>query len=670
MSFGLLVDRIFNFQDGSDAWLQRACGGGSKAESNARALVELLSPDGVLFQAMLAADQQEFQTWENYSGSFELWQYVFPKERLPLHTQRLMRTKQGQAALAELTHYRGRLAANGAHLSVYEWFLFWLAFYFRSAPATPGAGYATATPRGGNGVAHPLPTSPFKTSPGGGGGGGGGGGSAGDHGITTPGATWAQQAASHLSERVGGLLPGHYAPVEAETELLLRHLHHLLPEVARSAYARHAAELSSAAAPLPPPRSLLGDAAQGELILSILIDFWLSDEEAAPMDPLTSSSLHTATPRSTRFAPAAASPYTPVQSVEPHRLGLSPGYVPQSANLAVRYTSGGYTPAGGYTPTGGYTPAYTPPTERLVASLSLLVGFLFSPPPASKASSKAAAAAAAAAAPPLSPGTRVEAGPVVSYAAAVQASALQAIQRPLYGFLRKAFTQWQPESSASVLPVVRLWLLFLCPWEHDKPTPSRTDRKLDSTLFHTPGGSGGGGSGGASGGGPGGGAGGSGGVCAKASGIMGSLGRLGAELQMSIQHGGAGLGSAASGHARGFGSGGGRYDASVFIFASERATPNLARCGWLYVAVAVFLAAVFSTTSIFEGRGGGADTCSVCLAVAARALRTPKAHAVVAAAAADGACTTRSGRATWRPTCRSIACCCTTSSPCATDASR
>ena len=69
-----------------------------------------------------------------------------------------------------------------------------------------------------------------------------------------------------------------------------------------------------------------------------------------------------------------------------------------------------------------------------------------------------------------------------NYAAAVQCNALQALQRPLYGFLRKAFTQWQPESSASVLPVVKLWLLFLCPWEHDKPAPN--DRK---TLFHTPG---------------------------------------------------------------------------------------------------------------------------------------------------------------------------------------
>jgi hypothetical protein len=51
--------------------------------------------------------------------------YVFAKERLPLRTQRLMRSKKGQAALAELPHYRERLAANGAHLGVYEWFLFW-----------------------------------------------------------------------------------------------------------------------------------------------------------------------------------------------------------------------------------------------------------------------------------------------------------------------------------------------------------------------------------------------------------------------------------------------------------------------------------------------------------------------------------------------------------------
>jgi hypothetical protein len=45
--------------------LQAVCGGGR--EPDARALLELLAPDGVLFHAMLAADQQDFNNSQSYS---------------------------------------------------------------------------------------------------------------------------------------------------------------------------------------------------------------------------------------------------------------------------------------------------------------------------------------------------------------------------------------------------------------------------------------------------------------------------------------------------------------------------------------------------------------------------------------------------------------------------
>jgi hypothetical protein len=82
--------------------------------------------------------------------------------------------------------------------------------------------------------------------------------------------------------------------------------------------------------------------------------------------------------RGTPYGGGGGTPYTP-QSVDPRRMGLSPGYVPQTPT----YNQ-------------GYTPAYTPPTARLVDSLSMLVGFLFSPAAAPKATKVHGAAAAAA----------------------------------------------------------------------------------------------------------------------------------------------------------------------------------------------------------------------------------------------------------------------------------
>ena len=83
------------------------------------------------------------------------------------------------------------------------------------------------------------------------------------------------------------MLAGHHTPVQTETELLLRHLHHLLPEVAASAsnpFQTTTTTTTTATSPAAAAaRSLLGDAAQGELVLSILIDFWLSDEEVRPL---------------------------------------------------------------------------------------------------------------------------------------------------------------------------------------------------------------------------------------------------------------------------------------------------------------------------------------------------------------------------------------------------
>lgn len=44
----------------------------------------------------------------------------------------------------------------------------------------------------------------------------------------------------------------------------------------------------------------------------------------------------------------------------------------------------------------------------------------------------------------------------------------QVLGRKLYRFLRRAFAQWQPGSSTSLTPIIKLWLCVLAPWK----TPS------------------------------------------------------------------------------------------------------------------------------------------------------------------------------------------------------
>lgn len=41
---------------------------------------------------------------------------------------------------------------------------------------------------------------------------------------------------------------------------------------------------------------------------------------------------------------------------------------------------------------------------------------------------------------------------------------LQAVARKLYRFLRRAFAQWQPTSSTSMTPTLKLWLALIAPW--------------------------------------------------------------------------------------------------------------------------------------------------------------------------------------------------------------
>ncbi|KAL4451949.1 hypothetical protein ABPG75_007611 [Micractinium tetrahymenae] len=117
--FPTLLKRLFGY-DGT-SWLNLVAQ--SPKEADARALLKLLSPTGALFTAMYSADAD---------GST---QFFFPRERLPTHTQMLLAAPAGRAELERWPQYaRGAIVADASgrchvKLGVFQFFLFWFAFY-------------------------------------------------------------------------------------------------------------------------------------------------------------------------------------------------------------------------------------------------------------------------------------------------------------------------------------------------------------------------------------------------------------------------------------------------------------------------------------------------------------------------------------------------------------
>jgi hypothetical protein len=60
--------------------------------------------------------------------------------------------------------------------------------------------------------------------------------------------------------------------------------------------------------------------------------------------------------------------------------------------------------------------------------------------------------------------------------------AVQAVSRKLYRLLRRTFAQWQPSSSANLGPIVKLWLVVLCPWKAVSYTDTAALRQAVESL--------------------------------------------------------------------------------------------------------------------------------------------------------------------------------------------
>jgi hypothetical protein len=98
--FPVLLKRAFGYDDFEASWLNMVTKPGRDAD--AKALKDLLAPTGALFLAMEAADKDK------------RIQFIFPIERLPAHTQELLKTPAGRKALERWPQYAGRIIEIGA----------------------------------------------------------------------------------------------------------------------------------------------------------------------------------------------------------------------------------------------------------------------------------------------------------------------------------------------------------------------------------------------------------------------------------------------------------------------------------------------------------------------------------------------------------------------------
>lgn len=115
-------------------------------EQDMTALLSLLSPRGALFQAMRGAD---------VDGATR---FLFPRERLPTHTQMLLATAAGRAELLRWPQYESGLVTDAAgrisvHMGVTQYFLAWFSFYVLRGGEADSRVYGGAGPDGGGGAA-------------------------------------------------------------------------------------------------------------------------------------------------------------------------------------------------------------------------------------------------------------------------------------------------------------------------------------------------------------------------------------------------------------------------------------------------------------------------------------------------------------------------------------
>ncbi|MEW5297300.1 MAG: hypothetical protein WDW36_000517 [Sanguina aurantia] len=513
----MLLKRVFGYDDFEASWLHAVKFG---RDQDCQELVRLLSPNGNLFAAIASAD------------SLGLIQYIFPIERLPAHTQQLLKSSAGIAELSAWPQYAGRISLDGngkpqVLLNVLSFFMFWNAFYVLrdggSALAAAGRSESRVV-----GTASPyMPQSIYRL----------GTSLIGAHGHTA----------------TGGPLRNH--PYQ---QLLRSYLSHFIPRTssATSAASNRLAQAASSGPGTSRAHAGSQQPTPGEVMLSVLVEFWLTDVA----EPIPSPTART--------------------SIGSLGQTIGAGQQQQQPGPVLGGQAGLIGAVGDVTGSGAFTmlnlaavlrpPPYQPPAEELVAALDALIRYstTIEPAPGTKDRVRPAQPSQLSAATPTHTHTPLHAsatnsmnatggssssgGGLVSWLPATRVRTLpgpparllqppacamlagcgpagpaaQALARKTYRFLRRAMTQWPCSSGASFTSLTSLWLSVLTPWAPNNQRPFISDSNSHS---HAGGGGGGGGSATAN---PGGGGGGFG---------------AGAQRQQQQQQGGAGGGAAVAG---------------------------------------------------------------------------------------------------------------------------
>ena len=406
---------IFNFDDGASGWLRSVSAGHDRAaEREAGMLLDLLSPTGPLMKEVLAADADG------------LMQFAFPLERLPESTQRRLQTDPG--SLNQRLPYRNCIQrdAHGrfhVHLGMYHYFFFWSAYY------------ACSQARGGSSSSYDRrPRSSRRSSP---------------------------YGASGGRQWMAGFL-GQNERVHPYRELLLSHLRYFLPRgaegIGRGAPWAAAENGAGGWARGSELFHRAGGVSQGEMLVSIMIEFWMPGSDDARASP-------------------NAMGYP--QHVGGH-LGFGDG---TRRDDGWSRQNGGYarvaTASSMYGDAGSMQRqyAYNPPNEDLVNAVVLLTTYLFADAPGESVDEGLQ---------PHSPSSRstprraAPGGDERENAKEDVRRSKEMLQTPLYRFLREAFVQWPVESTASLSPLITLWTTYLTPWSLELPRPARTSRASGS----------------------------------------------------------------------------------------------------------------------------------------------------------------------------------------------
>lgn len=414
-----LLWQIFNFDDGASGWLQSVSTGNDR---EAWTLLDFLSPKGPLMKAVLAADADG------------LMHFAFPLERLPVRTQRLLQTDP--VGLNARPPYRNCVQRDAndrchVHLGLYHYFFFWSAYYACSAArGSSSAGLAGNGRRQAHAGTHSRPQ-------------------------------W-------MDWPMAGLMPGSGGQrIHPYRELLLSHLMYFLPR--GGAHIRAWGSTGAAGwARGSEVEYRAGNVSQGEMLVSIMIEFWLPGSD---------------NPGFHENVGGARSQYQ--TTMETRTRAYSSPYG-DAASMQRQYS-------------------YNPPNEDLVNAVVLLATYLFadapgantsagnrvgqgassswmgSDPPSPRSPSASQGLSTASGSKRTTPHAASPTGSEQDLAEEVE-RAKEMLQKPLYRFLRDAFTHWPAESTASLGPLMNLWVTYLAPWTLVFPVPLKSSR---ATLAST-----------------------------------------------------------------------------------------------------------------------------------------------------------------------------------------